>query len=147
MLFAALRQEKLGTRKSTKERGITMKKVIIAILVMAMLVVFAGCSTGNTQQTTQADPTKEIEQQLQGTWGCYVSEKVSVEFSFNNGSFYSETEAMGVSLGEKEGTYTINDDAIVLKYNEAEGNVELRYSFANGKFTLYYDEDTEMTKG
>lgn len=126
-----------------------MKKVIIVTLVIAILFAFAGCSSDDTditQPTETTDPLEEIERQLQGIWSCDVSSMVSARYSFVNGRFACETTAAGVNLGAKLGSYTLTEDAVVLKYDESDDTVELQYFFKNGKLTLFFNDETVMKK-
>ena len=52
---------------------------------------------------------------------------------------------MGLSLGEKAGSYTIDEDSINLAYD---GGVEaeLEYVIDGGTLVIYMDDETELVK-
>lgn len=109
-----------------------MKKVLAILLVV--MTLFALCACG--KKATYPD----VENKLQGEWqselGTYV---------FKTGRFTCETVIMGISLGEKAGSYTIDEDSINLAYD---GGVEaeLEYVIDGGTLVIYMDDETKLVK-
>ena len=129
-----------------------MKKLIAVLLLLAVSLSFCACGTPSTQTpTTEPAPSiseEEVRLQLKGTWKGSTSGKYTMEmvYAFDDELFLCETFVLGSSLGIKLGTYTIGDGVIELKYNDTEDTSELDFTYEDGQLTIYFDENTTLTK-
>lgn len=116
-----------------------MKKVL-AILLVAMSM-FALCACGkSTAPEEKGFDASTIDKMLQGKW-----ESDPAIYIFKDGKFSCETVISGLSLGVKEGTYTIDEDSINILYDNGV-SAELDYVFENNSLSITMSEGKELTK-
>ena len=109
-----------------------MKKVISLVLVLIMACGLVACSSSE----------EKVEQLLQGEWiSRPQTEDAGTNFIFENGKGKAEIVLFGSVVTTNEFTYTINDNAIVVKYPDS--TVELSYSLNGDTLVL---EDGEYKK-
>jgi hypothetical protein len=104
------------------ERSFKVKRFLSILLSIFMLTSLCACGGANS-----------VEKALQGKW---VSESGNGGiYIFDDGHFSCETVISGLSLGVKEGDYTISDNVIELSYdNGVEGKLEFTYE--NGELSI-----------
>ncbi len=116
-----------------------MKKIFISFFLVILMCSFCSCGASNAQSKEE-----QIEKKLQGVWVVETG-KAIIEYKFDNGTFSAETTALGVSMGEKPGTYTIGDNIISLKYDNGV-TADLEFTYENNKLTIYNSSDKIFSK-
>lgn len=115
-----------------------MKKILSFALVIVVLLTLCACA---------GDPYADVKQALVGKWsGSYamsggITWSGSYQFN-NNGTFTvnATLRAYNVTIdsSSNNGTYTIEEDQIVLKFAKEDTNDgNLNYTYQDGKLTIY----------
>ena len=118
-----------------------MKKIVISILIVMLVVLFAGCGnnteteTTTTETTTKKTPAKYADSEYLGTWYnadvddafvCKLKDDGSAKFKNDKNAKWEETET-GITITTKvdgkevtmEGYFVIAGDGFVARATEA----------------------------